>query len=486
MHALLETDVCVVGGGPAGSAIARKLALLGHQVCLVEKAAFPRSHLGESFPPSILKVLDLFEVREQIEAAGFFRPQRSLTQWSSAEAVWQSQPGDAGFQVDRGRFDQLLLEAARAVGVRVLQPARAARPVSQGTYQWSVPVHCQDGQTTIKAQFLVSAAGRQSAFYRHQQPHQVSTVALYGYWQGTQFQDCESCVEAGSDEWFWGALLPNGRFNAAVFLDAKRYAAAKEGTCEQLYRSLLAKSNLLKGCLNGRLVTPVQIADASFFLAKDPIGGDWIKVGDAAFAIDPLSSQGVQMAMMSAFQGSIAVHTLLTEPEHADAAIDFYRNKLQETVARSQKAAAQIYATQKVHLPTAFWQQRSQYPSNVDPIEWEQNTSLFEITDPIRLSASASLMPVPALQGHSIRVINALHHPGLGSAVAYLGNVAIASLLEPLVAGQTVLELMQQWSKQHDLATCWQVVQWLWFQHIIVRDTEGIDEKPTRTDTSRL
>ena len=80
------------------------------------------------------------------------------------------------------------------------------------------------------------------------------------------------------------------------------------------------------------------------FLSKDQIGLDWIKVGDAAFAIDPLSSQGVQMAMMSAFQGSIAVHTLLTQPEQANAAIDFYRNKLQETVARSQTTAAQVYA----------------------------------------------------------------------------------------------------------------------------------------------
>ena len=62
---------------------------------------------------------------------------------------------------------------------------------------------------------------------------------------------------------------------------------------------------------------------------------------------------------------------------------------------------------------------------------------------------------------------------------------AIAPLLNQLVAGQTVLELMQQWSKQQDLATCWQVLQWLWFQHIIVRITEGVYEKTARTNTSR-
>lgn len=151
---------------------------------------------------------------------------------------------------------------------------------------------------------------------------------------------------------------------------------------------------------------------------------------------------------------------------------------------RSQKTAAQVYATQTVHSTTSFWQQRSQ-PPLAALTEWEQNLSLFEINDLIRLSASAKLMPTPVIQGNSIRVIHTLHHPGLESSVAYLGNLAIAPLLNQLVAGQTVLELMQQWSKQQDLATCWQVLQWLWFQHIIVRITEGVYEKTARTNTSR-
>jgi flavin-dependent dehydrogenase len=465
----IETDVCIVGGGPAGSTIAHQLALLGHQTCLVEKTAFPRSHIGESLPPSILRVFDLLGVRAQIEAAGFFRPQQSLIRWSSDEATWKTQAGEVGFQVDRGRFDQLLLKVAQAAGVQVLQPACAGRPHLRGKHQWIIPIRFQDQQTIINARFLVDASGKHSSLSRKKQRPSISTLALYGYWRETPYQGCESRVEAGMDEWFWGASLPDSTFNATIFLDAKRYASSKIGNCEQLYRALLAKTNLLKGCLDGYLVAPVRICDASCYLAEDPIRRDWIKVGEAAFSLDPLSSQGVQMAVMSAFQGSVAVHTILTDSDNTNAAITFYRNKLQETVERAQMTAAQFYATQNIYPGTSFWEARAQQRPASAQTEWECNTTLFEIHSPVRLSTAAKLLLTPVIQGNSIRVVEALHHPGLDSPVAYLGNLAIAPFLTNLVAGQTVAELMQQWSRQQELSTCWQMFQWLWVRHIFVR-----------------
>ena len=83
MTSELVTEICVVGGGPAGAAIARQLARLGHQVCLVEKAVFPRAHIGESLPPSILPVLDLLDLRQIVEAAGACRPESAFIRWST-------------------------------------------------------------------------------------------------------------------------------------------------------------------------------------------------------------------------------------------------------------------------------------------------------------------------------------------------------------------------------------------------------------------
>ena len=53
----LTTDVLIIGGGPGGSTAATMLARKGHQVLLLERAHFPRHHIGESLLPSSMPVL---------------------------------------------------------------------------------------------------------------------------------------------------------------------------------------------------------------------------------------------------------------------------------------------------------------------------------------------------------------------------------------------------------------------------------------------
>ena len=117
-----EADVCIIGGGPAGSTLAIRLAQLGHRVCLVERATFPRRHLGESLSPGVLPLLETIGARRAVEEAGFRRVRSVQVTWDQGPTERQDS-AQQGLLVDRGPFDQLLLERARAAGVRVLQPA---------------------------------------------------------------------------------------------------------------------------------------------------------------------------------------------------------------------------------------------------------------------------------------------------------------------------------------------------------------------------
>src|SRR5262245_45557718 len=48
LRAAMSFDVIVIGGGPAGSTLATRLAQLGRNVVVFEKERFPRFHIGES------------------------------------------------------------------------------------------------------------------------------------------------------------------------------------------------------------------------------------------------------------------------------------------------------------------------------------------------------------------------------------------------------------------------------------------------------
>ena len=43
---LIETDLCIVGSGPAGISIARELRGRGHQICLLESGGRPPAAAG--------------------------------------------------------------------------------------------------------------------------------------------------------------------------------------------------------------------------------------------------------------------------------------------------------------------------------------------------------------------------------------------------------------------------------------------------------
>jgi flavin-dependent dehydrogenase len=471
----INAEVCVIGGGPAGATIARKLALLGHTVCLIEKTDNSQNKVGESLPPNILVLLDALGVRERIEAASFLRPDKALIRWADESAFAKSLYGrQRGFLVNRGRFDQILLETAKEAGVDVIQPAQALRPVfDEARREWNIPVRRDSGLINVKAKYLVEAAGKGSFFKPKRKRYSAATVALCAYWRNPKIEAAPAMVEAGREEWFWGAALPNGDFSAMVFLDARRGRGRRD--LESFYRSLLAESTLLRGCLDGTLVGRVKGCDASGYIDEEPVNERLIKVGEACFSIDPLASQGVQAAMNSGLQGGFVVHTLLTKPENSAEAMQFYRNRQAETVARHQNFAARFYAESRFHNTSPFWRKRAAPPPQdadepraIPPLNPVLSGELC-----LKLSDAATLIDTPCIAGDIITRTRALSHAGLERPVAYVNNTAIAPLLDSIPQqGATIAEIERAWLPYISSRESRGIIEWLYNTGVLKASSE--------------
>src|SRR6266511_1963976 len=129
-------DVFVIGGGPAGSAAALKLARAGRAVALAE-----RSRYEQDF--------------------GF-------------------NPYGSGWHVDRRLFDTMLAEAAADAGETICRGSRVTEITRESDVEWRIRLEEQDGHRQFRASFIVDATGRVASFARRRGAIRRAHDALIG------------------------------------------------------------------------------------------------------------------------------------------------------------------------------------------------------------------------------------------------------------------------------------------------------------------
>ena len=187
----LETfDVGIIGGGPAGSAIACYLAREGMTCVVLEAEKFPRPHVGESFVPGSTRVFRDLNFLPKMEAAGF--PHKYGAVWTADdtrslyEHDWAGLDPDCAadirfeereqegvdqnytYHVDRGLFDQLLLEHAAEFGATVREECRVLDVNFDDTTAPIIHYRNGDGsgEKKIKVKVVVDASGRRTLLGR--------------------------------------------------------------------------------------------------------------------------------------------------------------------------------------------------------------------------------------------------------------------------------------------------------------------------------
>ncbi len=469
-----SVDVCVVGAGPAGSVIAARASQLGFSVCLVERATFPRPHLGESLTEGVLPMLDAIGARAAVESVGFPRVRRVRTNWDGA-VTERVDARESGMLVDRGRFDAVLLSTARTLGVQVLQPAvvhaRTAREDG-----WTVDIEAagagSSSRVLLHARYLVDATGRRGMLRGRRRRVGPSTVALYAYWRGRRLPT-RPCIEAGTEAWYWGVPLPDGSYNTLAFVDGDLLRQAPAVPVETRFRALLAQSSLMDECRDVDLTSAVRAVDATAHVDDASVTRTSIKVGDAALALDPLSSSGVQKALQTALSGAIVINTLLRKPEDAESAMRFYQDTLAHASERHRGWAASHYATVAAREPHAFWANRSR--GAVGPESHSGSVPARAVMaaclasrEPVLLSPDLEFVEVPRLGAEFVGVGPALRHPSLEAPVAYLGGWELAPLLRRLRDGMTPMQLVRAWTPAVPLESGIAIAGWLLGRGLLV------------------
>jgi len=323
---VVESDVVVVGAGPAGSTAARYLATRGLSVSLLEKATFPRDKVcGDGLTPRCTRAMIRMGLDVSTEAGWIHNVGLRVYGGRVApfELPWPELASFPSFGLARRRteLDQILADHAVAGGAHLFTGAHVTEPVLDASGR-ACGVRTKDGRL-FTAPFVIAADGNASRLAvqlgREKRTDRPMGVAVRTYVTSPRHDG--EYLESWLQLWDgppgksnllpgYGWAFPLGDGTVNVGLGTVAPGSKDLGRVD--YRDLLQR--WLKGApeewgLSWDGVTePIRGAALPMSFNRRPLYADGLLlIGDAGGMVSPFNGEGIAYAMEAAELAADAV-----------------------------------------------------------------------------------------------------------------------------------------------------------------------------------
>lgn len=318
----MEKRVVIVGGGPAGSACAIELKKMGINSVIVEKEEMPRFHIGESMTGECGASVRKLGVNLEplMEEDGHPIKHGTIVYGADGKNSFYIPVMGKGddnklfpqqtWQVKRSKFDKMLFDAAKDMGVETVKGA-AAEVIKEGDSLVGVKVNTDGGIVDVCGDFVVDASGqntflsRQGVTGEREPGHYGKQVAIFGHFKNairdegeTHKTDDTLIMYREQNHWAWFIPVDNETVSIGVVVPAD-YLKSKKMSKEEFLLTEMPTINveLEKRVRDAELVGEVRGMSNYSYQIHGFTGKDFICIGDAHRFVDPIFSFGLHFAL---------------------------------------------------------------------------------------------------------------------------------------------------------------------------------------------
>jgi geranylgeranyl reductase family protein len=313
----IDTQVLVVGGGPAGSCAAYHLATRGVDVTFVDKAVFPREKVcGDGLTPRGVRALQHMDIDPT--ESGFVRVDGLRAHGVNGQVDTYRWPAlrdwpDYGVVRTRFEFDNLLAERAVKAGATFLQGTEAVGPLLDDGWVAGATLREEGGVTRdVWASFVLAADGASSRFASkvgiRRIPSRPVAVAARRYYSVDRPQD--SVLEAFLNltdpadphrgllaSYGWIFPLGDGLLNVGAGV-LNTYQGFKEISAKKVMDVFLGQVPPEMGLTEDNAAGPLLSGPIPMGINRGPLAvPGLVVIGDAAGVTNPFNGEGIAYAM---------------------------------------------------------------------------------------------------------------------------------------------------------------------------------------------
>ncbi len=365
-------DVVIAGGGPAGALAAIILARAGAKVRVFERSRFPRHKLcGDTLNPGALAVLARHVETSELLANSDDIHGMLITGPGGVAVRATYGAGLTGRAVTRRVLDAWLLRHAGDAGAQVEEGvAVKSAPVVSGRVRGITVARRDGGDVTHDSGMVIAADGRRStlAFARGlaHQPARPRRWAIGGYFTGVSGCGTVGEMHVRKGHYIGIAPVPGGLTNVCVVMP---HASGDQpfGPPRELIRSRLDADPALRARFASARAEgePVMLGPMAVdsTAAGEP---DLLLAGDAAGFIDPMTGDGLRLALAGAeLAAAVALdvlagrlspevaHVELSRRRHAAFAAKWRFNRTLRSLVTYPQGVATAAAAARV-MPSLF------------------------------------------------------------------------------------------------------------------------------------